>query len=86
MLSDGPEFELHFAVFVILVAVIFPHLDLSCSDSFCLSWCVLKTAKTELFCLNVFVIFFVCFHIFLQLSIRLQLHTETKRSILNHSI
>lgn len=64
MLSDGPEFELHFAVFVILVAVIFPHLDLSCSDSFCLSWCVLKTAKTELFCLNVFVIFLFVFIFF----------------------
>lgn len=83
MYSDGTEFQLR----VDNVVVDFlPHLDsllFSCFDYkvSCLN-CKKRSCSVECF---FFIIYFLCFLIFHQSSIRLQLHTETKRSILNHS-
>lgn len=82
--SDGTEFELRVDDVVIVVVVVvdfLPHLDLFFHLAVLTLKC-LKTAKNGAFS----VIFFWLFSFFfLQSSIRLQLHTETKRSILNHS-
>lgn len=65
-----------------------PHLDLSCSDLRLKLMCFENGKKRSCFGWMYFVFFwlFSCFFFSLQLSIRLQLHTETKGSILNHSI
>lgn len=63
-----------------------PHLDLSCSDLHLKFMCFENFKKRSCFGW-MYLYFFGYFLIFfLQLSIRLQLHTETKGSILNHSI
>lgn len=82
--SDGTEFELRVDDVVIVVVVVdfLPHLDLFFFRLAVLTLKCFENCKKRSFS----VIFFWLFsYFFLQSSIRLQLHTETKRSILNHS-